>query len=70
MPVEEPLRLSARRSIAVATDLAKGHSLASADLTWVRPGGGFVRREMEVLGRRLKRAIKQGEPVTPTDLEP
>ena len=59
-----------RRSVAAARDLEKGAVIGMADITWVRPGGKVAPGdEAVVLGKRLLRAIRQGEHLAPDDLE-
>ncbi len=67
---EESLRTAVRRSIAAGRDLAQGTVLGAADITWVRPGGGFAPGEEDiVLGKTLRRTLRQGEQFAPADLE-
>lgn len=67
---EESGRLSNRRSIAAKTYLPAGSVIELSHLSWVRPGGGPAPgREREVIGRRLKRALQQGEMILPEYLE-
>lgn len=71
LPVEKDLMVAARRSIVAARSLSKGRTLASADLRWVRPGGGLAPgREKELLGRRLSRDVPEGARLSVDDLEP
>ena len=68
-PSEAPLQEAARRSIAAARDLPAGAVLAAGDLTWLRPGGGIAPgREVEVVGRTLRRDVRAGDPIDPEDL--
>ena len=68
-PCENDLQVLARRSIAAARDIPKDHSLLWRDLCWVRPGSGIeVGQENRILGRRTKRALKQGELIQVEDL--
>lgn len=68
-PCEEALQVAARRSIAVKRDLPANHELVWQDLCWVRPGSGMaVGQEKDVLMRRTKRAVRQGELIQPEDL--
>lgn len=68
-PCEEALRIAARRSIAAKRDLPANHELVLQDLCWVRPGSGkAVGDERDVVGRRLKRVMRQGELIHPEDL--
>lgn len=69
MSCEEPMLPLVRRSIAAAADLPAGHRLTAADLLWLRPAGGLKPgQEKKVLGRRLRRALRRGEPITAGDL--
>lgn len=66
---ELDLREAVRRSIVAARDLPEGHRVASADLAWLRPGGGIAPgREDEVVGRVLRRGYSAGEPFAAEDL--
>ena len=68
-PCEEELQVAARRSIAVKRDLPANYELVWQDLCWVRPGSGMaVGQEKDVLGRRTKRVMQQGELIQPEDL--
>jgi sialic acid synthase SpsE len=68
-PCEAALQVAARRSIAVKQDLQANHELVCQDLCWVRPGSGIaVGQEKDVLGRRTKRVMQQGELIQPEDL--
>lgn len=69
-PSELANRTAMRRSIAAGSNLAAGTVLGWKHLTWVRPGGGIAPgSEAAVLGRVLKRALAQGEPLRPEDME-
>ncbi len=51
-----------RRSIVAAHDLAAGHVLTAADLTWTRPGTGIAPGEEALLiGKTLNDAMVAGE---------
>lgn len=64
-PCEQSAEASMRRSIVAAADLPAGHKLAPGDITWVRPRHGMVPGEENVvLGRRLKRAVGSGDPIS------
>lgn len=57
---------AARRSIVARRDLAEGNCLSLDDLDWLRPAGGVSPLQTkQLLGRSLKRAVKQGERITP-----
>ena len=65
VPNEAEIGPRVRRSIVAARDLPAGHTLAWADLSWVRPGGGLAPgQEDQVLGKRLATALAQGEQIT------
>lgn len=69
-PCEAEMRPAIRRSIVAAADLAAGHVLTRADLGWMRPAGGLAPgREDEVVGRRLSKALAQGEAIVQAGLE-
>lgn len=59
-----------RRAIAASRDLAKGSEITAADLVWLRPRvhGLAPGNEAQLLGRRLRRAVAAGQPITPEDL--
>jgi N-acetylneuraminate synthase len=55
-------RLNARRSIVLAKDVAAGHRLEAADLTYKRPGTGVSPLHWdEVLGRTVARALQEDD---------
>jgi sialic acid synthase SpsE len=58
-----------RRSAAAAHDLPANHVVAAADLIWVRPGTGLAPgQEGLVLGRRTRRALRQGDLIRADDV--
>ncbi|MGZ3443843.1 MAG: N-acetylneuraminate synthase family protein, partial [Polyangia bacterium] len=60
----------ARRSIVAGGELAAGHRVALEDLTWIRPAVGLPPgEEAQLVGKRLKRAVAFGEPLTAGDVE-
>lgn len=62
--------LKVRRSIVAKRDLERGSVVLPQDITWVRPGGGLAPgEEKQVLGRRLSRAVLQGEMIRANDVE-
>lgn len=62
---ETQSRLQARRSLVVTRDLPAGHEIASADLAVKRPGTGIPPDAYEaVIGRRLRRALREDEILT------
>ena len=68
-PIEEKIRASVRRSIVAGRDLRQGHVLKFSDLTWIRREGELVPgQENIVVGKRLKRNIDFGEPLTARDV--
>lgn len=59
-----------RRSIVACRDLRAGTTLSWEDLSWVRPGGGLPPgEEKQILGKKLKHALRMGEPIVVTGLE-
>ena len=67
---EKPVQAAARRSIAAARYLEKGHVLALDDLDWLRPGGGLKPGQEHLLvGKRLKRNQASGGMILPEDVE-
>ncbi|HVN59794.1 MAG TPA: N-acetylneuraminate synthase family protein [Gaiellaceae bacterium] len=68
-PSEQDAVVALRRSIVAAADLAAGHRLALSDLTWVRPGGGLAPGdEHRLVGRTLRRDVRFGDRLSPTDV--
>lgn len=64
-PGEQETLFAARRSIVAARPLFAGHTLQLGDLTWLRPRDGLAPgEEAHVLGRRLRRDLEAGEPIT------
>jgi sialic acid synthase SpsE len=69
-PSEEGNVRVARRSIAAAADLARGHRLTEADLIWVRPAVGLAPgNEQQLLARTLVRNLAAGEAITEKDVD-
>lgn len=63
-PSERPSR-AFRRSLFAVADIAKGEKLTAGNVRAIRPGNGLPPREYEaVLGRRAKKAVKRGTPLT------
>ncbi len=59
-----------RRSIVAARDLKAGATIAVADLKWIRPGDGLrPGNEAMLLGRRLKRDLRENDAFSPADVE-
>jgi N-acetylneuraminate synthase/N,N'-diacetyllegionaminate synthase len=68
-PSEEQSRIVMRRSIAAGADLPAGTILRMEHLTWVRPGSGIAPgNENLLLGRVLKRTLRQGELLSAEDV--
>lgn len=68
-PCEREATRQLRRSIVATQELLPGHRLSSADLTWVRPAGGLVPGQEDLLlGRILKRSIQRGELLSISDV--
>ena len=62
---EEREALAFRRSLFVVRDLARGEILTPGSVRSIRPAGGLAPRHIdELLGRRAKREIKRGTPLT------
>lgn len=67
---EKEMKISGRRSIAVARDIAPGHKLTLADLIWIRPGNGYPPgKEKEIIGKRVCRNLKFGDIINKKDIE-
>jgi N,N'-diacetyllegionaminate synthase len=68
-PVEQTAAGALRRSIVAGGDLPENHVLALADLTWTRPSGGLAPGSEHLLvGKRLKRAVHFGDPLSEADV--
>jgi N-acetylneuraminate synthase len=66
---EDIARLNARRSIVIARDLAEGHTIVEADITYKRPGTGVSSLHWdEVIGMRTKRSMQEDDVLTWDDL--
>ena len=65
-PVEqEKASLQFRRSLYIAKDVAAGELLTPQNVRIIRPGFGLAPRHYDlVLGRRARKAMKRGEPLT------
>ncbi|MEX0692946.1 MAG: N-acetylneuraminate synthase family protein [Rhodospirillales bacterium] len=58
-----------RRSIVAARHLDGGHRITHEDLLWTRPGTGMgPGREHEIVGKRLKAPMAEGDPFKPENL--
>lgn len=65
-PAEAATTAAARRSIVARTALPAGHVLTASDLDWLRPGGGLQPgQENLIVGRRMARAVAQGQMIMP-----
>ena len=63
-PSETPSR-AFRRSLFIVQDVEKGERLTEHNLRAIRPGNGLPPREFDAaLGRRAKKAIKRGTPLS------
>ncbi len=61
-------RISVRRGLYAAYDLAQGHVLKRGDVVALRPASEFPPRALpDILGRRLVRGIAEGQPFSATD---
>jgi N,N'-diacetyllegionaminate synthase len=61
---------SARKSIHLAADLEAGTQINAVHLSMKRPGDGISPMKMnDIIGRRLKRAMKADEQLKPEDLQ-
>ncbi len=69
VPSEEANRLHARRSWHAARALLSGQVLATSDVQALRPATGLS-PSLDVIGRRVRRAVAAGRPLMPEDLEP
>lgn len=69
-PCEAASRTAIRRSIVAARDLKAGAVLAMADLKWIRPGDGLrPGSEEQIIGRRLKRDVREDDAFSTGDVE-
>jgi len=69
-PCEQPIAGAVRRSIVAGRDVDEGNPLSLADLIWTRPGGGLAPgNEHLLIGKRLKRNVRFGERLMPSDVE-
>ncbi|MBI2569198.1 MAG: N-acetylneuraminate synthase family protein [Candidatus Schekmanbacteria bacterium] len=66
---EEPSRRFGRRALHASRDLPAGHRLELEDLEALRPADGLPPQALSVVvGRKLRRALISGEPVTWEDV--
>jgi sialic acid synthase SpsE len=69
-PIEEPVRVSVRRSIVAGRSLPEGHKIEWRDLMWIRPGGGLAPgEEQHLIGKKLRHPVDFGEQLTVSDVE-
>ncbi|HUE12546.1 MAG TPA: N-acetylneuraminate synthase family protein, partial [Planctomycetaceae bacterium] len=69
-PCEAGSQTTIRRSIVAARDLKSGTPLGATDLKWIRPGGGLrPGNEGELIGRRLKRDVREDDAISLGDVE-
>ena len=61
MPIEEPARLNARRSIAAAEMISEGEEFTIKNLIMLRPGSGIHPMFLDkIIGMKSKRDVKSG----------
>lgn len=71
---EQRARIGARRLLRAARNLPEGHVLQAEDLIELRPAASFIKRSAnpwhwaELVGARLKRPMRAGEPFLGDDL--
>jgi sialic acid synthase SpsE len=66
---EEANSVAARRSIAAAGALPRGHTVRAEDLVWLRPRDGLAPGDEHLLvGRALTRDVPEGESILATDV--
>jgi N,N'-diacetyllegionaminate synthase len=69
-PSEADMRGAIRRSVVMARDCSGGHTLTGDDITWLRPGGGLAPGlEPALMGKRLRRDVRAGDPLGAGDVE-
>ena len=69
-PCEAASQTAIRRSIVAARELKAGTTIDAADLKWIRPGDGMrPGNEGMLLGRRLKRDVRENDAFSPGDVE-
>lgn len=67
---EVDMASAVRRSIVAAENLSAGTTITEKDLNWTRPAGGMAPgEERDIIGKRLKSALSQGDAFTPEILE-
>ena len=61
----ERANLQFRRSLYVVADMAAGEAFTESNLRSIRPGYGLAPKHLpEIVGRRAKRALSRGTPLT------
>jgi N,N'-diacetyllegionaminate synthase len=69
-PCEESAVSAIRRGVVAGADLPAGHTIASSDLTWVRPVGPLAPGEEQVLiGKTLNHSVQFGDRLSARDVE-
>jgi N,N'-diacetyllegionaminate synthase len=69
LPTEQPNRLPSRRGIYAARELRRGHTIAAADLSILRPASSLRPGQASALiGTTIARDIAAGEALVPSDL--
>ena len=69
-PCEEPLLKVARRSARAARPLTAGAGIGAGDVKWLRPADGMpADKDKEILGRKLKRSLNEGDLILPEALD-
>ena len=67
---EVDMASAVRRSIVAAENLSAGTTVTEKNLNWTRPAGGMAPgEERDIIGKRLKSALSQGDAFTPEILE-
>jgi len=66
---EKEIAPQIRRSIVARHRLESGHKVTHDDLLWIRPGTGMAPgREHDIIGRKLKAPMAEGDPFAPENL--
>lgn len=69
-PEERSMPPVARRSVVAARDIAAGETLTQELLDYARPGDGLpAHLDYLLLGKSVRRSLKQGEKLSPSDVE-
>ena len=70
LDAERDALMKVRRSIVVKRDMEEGEKVTMEDIVWVRPGTGLSPgTEKNILGKLLKRSLKEGEMISFEDLD-